>query len=57
VQVVADWVVGGSLILPQGKEFVTFKAKVTDNNGNAGEAVRRFRVSETEGGQLLTPAP
>lgn len=57
VRVVADWVVGGSLILPAGKEFVTFKAKVTDNNGNAGEATRRFRVSETEGGQLLTPAP
>jgi hypothetical protein len=57
VQVVADWVVGGSLILPEGKDFVTFRARVTDNNGNAGEAVRRFRVSETAGGQLLTPAP
>ena len=57
VHVVADWVVGGSLILPAGKEFVTFTAKVTDNAGNAGIARRTFRVSEVLGGQLLTPAP
>jgi len=57
VQVVADWVVGGSLVLPLGREFVTFTAKVTDNKGNAGNAIRRYRVSETLGGQLLTPAP
>lgn len=57
VQVVADWVVGGSLVLPFGREFVTFTAKVTDNKGNAGNAIRRYRVSETLSGQLLTPAP
>lgn len=57
VHIVADWVVGGSLILPPGKEFVTFTAKVTDNRRNAGVATRRFLVSETLGGQLLTPAP
>jgi hypothetical protein len=57
VHVVADWVVGGSLILPPDREFVTFTAKVTDNQGHAGIAKRRFRVSETVGGQMLTPAP
>jgi hypothetical protein len=57
VHVVADWVVGGSLILDQGQEYVTFTATVTDNAGNAGVAERRFRISETLGGQLLTPAP
>ena len=57
VRVVADWVVGGSLIVPPGRGFVTFTAKVTDNQGNAGIAKRRFGVSEVAGGQLLTPAP
>ncbi len=57
VRVVADWVVGGSLILPPGKNFVTFTATVTDNRGNAGTAKRVFHVSNVLGGQLLTPAP
>jgi hypothetical protein len=58
VHVVADWVVGGSLILePADREFVTFTAKVTDNAGNAGVATRTFRISETPNGQVLTPAP
>lgn len=57
VRVVADWVVGGALILPAGKNFVTFTATVTDNRGNAGTAQRVFQVSEVLGGQLLTPAP
>ena len=57
VRVVADWVVGGSLIVPEGKEFVTFTATVTDNAGNAGTAKRSFRVSDVLGGQLLTPTP
>ncbi len=57
VRVVADWVVGGSLILPPGKNFVTFTATVTDNRGNAGTAKRVFHVSNVQGGQLLTPAP
>lgn len=57
VRVVADWVVGGSLILPPGKNTVTFTATVTDNRGNAGTASRVFQVSNVLGGQLLTPAP
>lgn len=56
-RVVADWVVGGSLVLPQGKSFVTFTATVTDNAGNAGTAKRTFNISPTLGGQRLTPAP
>ena len=57
VRVVADWVVGGALILPSGKNFVTFTATVTDNRGNAGTAKRVFQVSNVLGGQFLTPAP
>ena len=57
VRVVASWVVGGSIILKNNREFVTFTAKVTDNNGKAGISKRRFRISETIGGQQLTPAP
>ncbi len=56
-RIVADWVVGGSLVVPPGKEFVTFTAIVTDNLGRAGKAVRTFRVSPALGGQQLTPAP
>ena len=57
VRVVADWVVGGSLVLPAGKNFVTFTATVTDNRGNAGTSSRVFQVSQSLGGQILTPAP
>lgn len=57
VRVVADWVVGGSLVLDNNQQFVTFRAEVTDNLGNTGVSERRFRISETLGGQLLTPAP
>ena len=57
VRVVADWVVGGSLVMPSGKNFVTFTATVTDNRGNAGTAKRVFQVSNVLGGQFLTPAP
>ena len=57
VRVVADWVVGGSLVMPSGKNFVTFTATITDNRGNAGTAKRVFQVSNVLGGQFLTPAP
>jgi hypothetical protein len=57
VHVTTDWVIGGSIILAPGQDTVTFTAKVTDNAGNAGRAVRRFRVSDTVSGQMLTPAP
>jgi len=57
VRVVADWVVGGSLILAEGQDTVTFTATVTDNKGNAGSSKRVFRVSQVVGGQLLTAAP
>lgn len=57
VHVVADWVVGGALILPEGKDFITMTATVHDNQGNAGTAQRRFLVSQVANGQALTPAP
>lgn len=56
-RVVADWVVGGSLIVPEGKEFVTFTAVVTDNTGKAGTAKRTFGISPVLGGQKLTKNP
>lgn len=56
VRVVADWVVGGSLILDDpNKEFVTFTAKVTDNLGRTTSAKRTFGISEVLGGRFLTP--
>ncbi len=58
VRVVADWVVGGSLILDDpDKEFVTFTAKVTDNTARTTSAKRTFGISEVLGGRFLTPDP
>jgi hypothetical protein len=58
VRVVADWVVGGSLILADpNKQFVTFTAKVTDNLGRTSETKRTFGISHVLGGGFLTPNP
>ncbi len=58
VRIVADWVVGGSLILDDpGKQFVTFSARVTDNMGRTTSATRTFGISEVLGGRFLTPDP
>ena len=57
VRVVADWVVGGSLILPPGKNFVTFTATVTDNRGNAGTAQRPPDGAIPRGTERLQPKP
>lgn len=53
----ADWVVGGSLELPAGKDTVTVRASVTDAAGRTGSDRSTFDISATTSGQALTPAP
>ena len=57
VRVTADWVVGGSLVMPAGKTSVLVKAQVTDNAGRSGSATSAFEISSVVNGQDLTPAP
>ncbi|HEX4824325.1 MAG TPA: hypothetical protein VFV19_08415 [Candidatus Polarisedimenticolaceae bacterium] len=59
VRTVLNWVVGapfvGSALLDN---FVTFKATVTDANGNQGVATRTFQLTHSAvNGQALTPQP
>ena len=53
----ADWVVGGSLVLPAGKHNVTVEASVTDNAGHTGTARNIFSISDAVSGQDLTQNP
>jgi len=53
----ANWVVGGSFVLPEGKTTVTVTTRVTDNAGKTGSASRTFAISPVSEGQKLTPAP
>lgn len=57
VTTVADWVIGGSLVLPAGKTAITVTAKVTDSAGQTGSARTTLSVSPATSGQDLTPAP
>lgn len=57
VRVTADWVVGGSLVMPAGKTTVKVTAQVTDNAGRSGSANSTFDISPVVNGQDLTPAP
>ena len=57
VRVTADWVVGGSLVLPQGKKAVTITSSVTDNYGKKGTTRSILAVSDVVSGQSLTPNP
>lgn len=56
VRVTADWVVGGSLMMPAGKTAVKVTARVTDNAGRTGSAIGNFEISPVVNGQELTPA-
>ena len=56
VRVTADWVVGGSLVMPAGKTAVKVTAQVTDNAGRSGSASSTFDISPVVNGQDLTPA-
>lgn len=55
VRTTADWVVGGSLVIPPGKKTVTITARVTDNKGRTGSARQVVGVSSIVNGQNLTP--
>lgn len=57
IRTTADWVVGGSLVLPTGKETVTITSSVTDNAGRKGTTRSVLAVSETVSGQNLTTNP
>lgn len=57
VNTVADWVIGGSLVLPVGKTSVTITARVTDNAGRSGSDTITVGVSPATSGQDLTAAP
>lgn len=57
IRITADWVVGGSLVMPQGKETVTITSRVTDNAGRTGETRGIFAVSRRTSGQSLTANP
>lgn len=50
----ADWVVGGTLVMPAGKTFMTISATVTDN-ANKSRTVRHVvGISPVQNGQDLT---
>ncbi|WP_267221441.1 hypothetical protein [Dyella silvae] len=57
VRTTADWVVGGSLVLPQGKKNVTVTSSVTDNKGHTGTTKNIFSISSVVSGQSLTLDP
>jgi hypothetical protein len=55
VRTTFGWVVGGSLLMPAGKTFVTIKSRVTDNSGKTGSATSVVQISPVTNGQNLTP--
>src|SRR5262249_51121090 len=57
IRTTADWVVGGSLVLPADQQSVTVNASVTDNAGHTGSTKNIFSISKTVSGQLLTLDP
>ena len=57
IRTTADWVVGGALLLPPGKQNITVDASVTDNAGHTGTARNIFSVSKKVSGQDLTITP
>lgn len=54
IRTTADWVVGGSLVLPPGKQTVTITARVTDNQGRTGSTREIVGISPVVNGQDLT---
>lgn len=57
VRTTFSWVVGGSLVLPAGKDTLTMTATVTDNKGGSSTTRQTVGISEVVSGQDLTPAP
>lgn len=54
VRTTADWVIGGSLVVPAGQRSVTINASVTDNAGRTGTTKAIVAVSQATSGQDLT---
>lgn len=57
IRATAHWVVGGSLVVPSGKETVAITSSVTDNSGKRGSTRSVFAISDSVSGQNLTPNP
>jgi hypothetical protein len=57
VRTTADWVVGGSLVIPANKHSVSVSAAVTDNAGHTGVTKNVLSVSQTTSGQQLSGNP
>jgi len=57
VVVTADWVVGGSVEIPAGKDFITLTARVTNNLGRTSTVRQVVGVSDVVSGQDLTSTP
>jgi hypothetical protein len=59
VRTVLNWVVGAPFVgSALDENFVTFRATVTDANGNQGVATRTFQLTDSAtNGQELTPQP
>ncbi len=57
VRTTFGWVVGGTLVVPEGKTWVTIRLSVTDNTGRTGSASQVVQLSPVTNGQNLTPAP
>lgn len=57
VRTTFDWVIGGSLQMPPGKETVKIDASITDNAGNTGTTSQVVSVSTATSGQDLTANP
>lgn len=53
----ADWVVGGSLVMPAGRRSVTITARVTDNANRTRSVSHVVGISPVENEQNLTPSP
>lgn len=57
IRTTADWVVGGALMVPAGKETVTITSSVTDNAGKRGSTRSVLAISDIVSGQDLTSTP
>ena len=57
VRTTLDWVVGGQLVLPAGKDSVLLTARITDTAGFSTVTTRRVGISQMVSGQALTPQP
>ena len=57
IRTTAHWVVGGSLLLPEGSNSMTITTRVTDNKGHTSQVKQVVGVSRKTSGQDLTEQP